>query len=294
MGGGGLPETTPPGVLVIGRNARKDRTVIELGPGRYFGEPIRTRTIGDFAITTTRYRGGEVIPTHSHTHRYLFVPLEGALLERAIHRDHECSRGELVFNEAGEAHRDRVLGRGAAGLNIEIPSHWLEEFGDRIARLHPVVYGSAGPAIWAIGAIQIAMLRNDALQALSVEEAIVSLLDALRPAPAPDRSRAMLQAVEHAIRDRDAHPLRLAPIARSVGVHPSHLCRSFRHHHGCTISQYAARVRADRALVDILGTPDTLALVATRNGFADQAHLTRNIRSHYGATPGRLRAAARA
>lgn len=268
--------------------------MIELGPGTYFGEPVRSRTIGDFPITASRYRGGDLIPTHSHTHRYLFVPLDGALLERAIHRDHECSRGGVVFNEAGESHRDRVLGRGAAGLNIEIPAHWIEEFGDRGARLHPVVYGSAGPAVWAIGTIQLAMTTHDALQTLRVEEAIVSLLDALRPAPPPDRSRAMFRAVEDALHHRDDRTIRLATVARAAGVHPSHLCRSFRRRYGCTISAYAARIRADRALADILGTADPLARIAGRHGFADQAHLTRHIRSRYGAPPARLRAASRA
>lgn len=265
--------------------------MIELGPGRYFGQTIRSRTISDFAITVSRYRSGDVLPTHSHTHRYLFVPLEGALLERAIHRDHECSRGWLVFNEAGESHRDRVLGRGASGLNIEIPSHWLEGFGERATRLEPVVYGNAGPAVWAIGTIQLAMTHPDALQSLRVEEAIVALLDALRPAPPAHRGRAMLAPVDEAIRAPGSHPLRLAPIARAVGLHPAHLCRAFRQRYGCTISRYAARVRADRALADILGTTAPLANLAAHHGFADQAHLTRSIRSHYGAPPGRLRAA---
>jgi len=263
--------------------------VIELGPGSYYGQPVRTRTIGDFAITVSKYRRGDVIPTHSHTHRYLFVPLEGALLEHAIHRDHECSRGWLVFNEAGESHHDCVLGRGASGLNIEIPSHWVQGFDDRGARLAPVVYGHAGPSIWAIGMLQLAMTLVDGLQTLRVEESMVALLDALRPARSPDRSAAMFDAVEDAIRAPGRSAIRLGDIANAAGVHPAHLCRTFRRRHGCTISQYAARVRADRALIDILRTSEPVARIAALHGYADQAHLTRAISRQYGAPPGRLR-----
>jgi AraC-like DNA-binding protein len=36
--------------------------------------------------------------------------------------------------------------------------------------------------------------------------------------------------------------------ADAIGVHRAHLCREFRRHCGCTMTQYAGRLRADLAL----------------------------------------------
>jgi AraC family transcriptional regulator len=78
-------------------------------------------------------------------------------------------------------------------------------------------------------------------------------------------------------------------LAATAGVHPAHLCRTFAARHGCTIGQYARRLRADRALAQILHTDEPLASVALESGFVDQPHLTRAVREFYHTTPARLR-----
>ncbi len=264
--------------------------MIRLGPGRFFGETLAARRFGPFVITATRYRPGDTLPNHCHERPYLFVMLGGAITERALGRENVCTRGWLIYNEARETHRDQVLDRGAEGLNIEMSAEWLACLRAAEGARAPVLYQHAGPAVTAIGALQLALRFRDPLQALGVEEAVLRLIDSVcRPGNGPRRPPAWLARAEEWIRSRQGRGLDLAEVAAIAGVHPAHLCREFRRAFGCTMTQYAARLRADTALEEVVRSDTPLVLVAARAGFADQAHLTRTLRKHFGTTPGRAR-----
>jgi AraC family transcriptional regulator len=214
----------------------------------------------------------------------------GAFREHASRHDYLCTRGWLVLNEAGEPHRDDVLEPGAEGLNIELPPDWLPTSRDGPGCCEPVLYRFAGPAVTAVAALQLAMQVHDCLRSFGVQEAVARLLDSLRrPAAGRGRAPRWLDRAEQAVRYQYRNGLCLRAIAASAGVHPAHLCREFRRKFGCTMTQYAARLRGDDAFTRLIGSTEPLATVAAQTGFADQAHLTRTIRHLFGTTPARLR-----
>jgi AraC-like DNA-binding protein len=63
----------------------------------------------------------------------------------------------------------------------------------------------------------------------------------------------------------------------------------FREMAGCSMNTYALRRRALRAFEELLNTDNSLAEIAHRCGFYDQAHFTRIFATVFGVTPGRLR-----
>jgi AraC-like DNA-binding protein len=81
----------------------------------------------------------------------------------------------------------------------------------------------------------------------------------------------------------------LRSLARLLEASPSHLSRTFQHHSGMSLSRFRARVRLERALDRLEEGGGDLAELATELGFADQAHLTRNLRTETGHTPTALR-----
>jgi AraC family transcriptional regulator len=264
--------------------------MVRLGPGEYFGQTIGSDSFGSLAITTTRYRPGEVLPPHCHEQPYLFVMVAGAFREHASRHDYLCTRGWLVLNEAGEPHRDEVLEHGAEGLNIELPPDWLPTTRDASARCEPLLYRFAGPAVTAVGALLLAMRVHDCLRTFAVQEAVTCLLDSLRrPAAGRGCAPRWLDRVEQAVRSQYRYGLCLRTVATMAGVHPAHVCREFRRKFGCTMTQYTARLRADDAFTRLIGSTEPLATIAMETGFADQAHLTRTIQHLYGTTPARLR-----
>lgn len=78
-------------------------------------------------------------------------------------------------------------------------------------------------------------------------------------------------------------------LADEVGVHPTHLSRSFRRHYGMRPSTFVRRLRLERARGLVIGSDVPLAEVAYRTGFSDQPHMTRAFASRFGLTPGRMR-----
>lgn len=138
--------------------------------------------------------------------------------------------------------------------------------------------------------------RTDAqADPLAIEEAVQAVLSLafalhgrarLRP---PGREPSAVRRVRAAI---EAHapgdpPLSLASLAGLVSLHPNYLMRVFTR--TCGLSPYAWHIRhrvqrAKAAMLD--GAP--IAEAAQMAGFCDQAHLTRQFRRQYGATPGRL------
>jgi AraC family transcriptional regulator len=75
-------------------------------------------------------------------------------------------------------------------------------------------------------------------------------------------------------------------LAALAGVHPTHLLRTFRRHHGATISNYVRQRRIQRARTEVASAKRPLAVIALDAGFADQSHFTRVFRQAFGETPG--------
>jgi AraC family transcriptional regulator len=81
----------------------------------------------------------------------------------------------------------------------------------------------------------------------------------------------------------------LGELADVAGVHEVHLARAFRASYGCTIGGYFRTVRLGRALAMLRGSNDAIAEIALACGYADQSHLTRDVRNATGLTPAELR-----
>ncbi|MGH7242796.1 MAG: helix-turn-helix transcriptional regulator [Phycisphaerales bacterium] len=263
--------------------------MLRLQPGHYFGHSTGVRTFGDFRIIATRYEPNTTIPMHCHEQAYLLVSLRGATIESALQQDHVCSRGWVVFNQAGESHRDRISNAGAEALNVELPRPWLDRVMPRL-RGNPVLYRHAGGALHAVGLLQLAMHSRDALASFVVEEAVTAIIDSLGATEESSSPRTQwLNRVEQIVRDRQGLPPSLETLAAEAGVHPAHLCRQFRRTRGRTISEFAACVRADRALDQVLNSKSSLAEISSECGFSDQAHMTRMFQRFFRTTPGRAR-----
>jgi AraC-like DNA-binding protein len=104
--------------------------------------------------------------------------------------------------------------------------------------------------------------------------------DACAPQPmlAVERARSYLQ-------NRPTQPVTLTEVGAVAGVTISHLVRSFSKAVGLPPRSYHAQVRLARAR-RLLSEGKSATWVAYECGFADQSHLSRRFRAHYGLTPG--------
>jgi AraC family transcriptional regulator len=103
-----------------------------------------------------------------------------------------------------------------------------------------------------------------------------------------------LRRAETFIHDAFRTHIRLRDAAREARVHPIHLARVFRQHHGCSVSEYVRALRVAEAGRLILQQTQSIAWAACEAGFADQAHLCRWFSRLFGFSPKTLRSAGRA
>jgi AraC-like DNA-binding protein len=78
--------------------------------------------------------------------------------------------------------------------------------------------------------------------------------------------------------------------ARSIGLRPETVSRGFRLAYGTSPASYRATARARAAFMAIRSSSESLAALAARVGFADQAHMTRAVVRLTGHSPGQWRA----
>jgi len=87
----------------------------------------------------------------------------------------------------------------------------------------------------------------------------------------------------------EPRPAAIADLAALAQVNPAYLARCFRRCYGQSIGQYARRVRLECVARKLTETREPLSAIALGAGFADQSHLTRTFRAHWGVTPRQYR-----
>jgi AraC family transcriptional regulator len=151
-----------------------------------------------------------------------------------------------------------------------------------------VVRGQVGGKLYAeslANILAVHLLRNYS------SHASLSASPENRPVPAPSqRSRAVADAITF-IQGNYAREVKLEDVAAAVHLSPFHLARLFKQVTGSTLHQYLVQVRIDaaRALLSAGSGQRSLAEVAAAVGFADQSHLTRQFKRHFGVTPSQFR-----
>jgi AraC-like DNA-binding protein len=103
---------------------------------------------------------------------------------------------------------------------------------------------------------------------------------------------AALSSVVRLVREHDeaVKPLTVADLAASAGCSSEQLHRRMRRVFGISPTQYLLRERVDRAARLLTSTETSIATVAARCGFYDQAQLTRHFGRFIGLTPAQYRA----
>jgi AraC family transcriptional regulator len=145
-----------------------------------------------------------------------------------------------------------------------------------------------------------ALRAGQAIDPLRVEETGVALLSAVlstvyqfwgAPRRAPGVSASQLEAAEHVRRllsERLGDSLRLADLAREVGLSVFHLCRTFRAATGSSLHAYRNQVRLHEALDRLEGGGD-LTQMGLDLGYSSHSHFTAAFRELFGAPPSRVR-----
>ena len=252
-----------------------------------------SRSIPGFTIKEFRQPPHRRLPWHEHVHASICFVVSGSYSERVRDREQECAPRSMIVKPPAEQHAD-VFGRsGACCLLMEIlPGRLetIEPFSELTTR--PVVARSARLA--ALGQRVFGEFSHfDAVSPLALEGLILEVLaDVSRTVhneSAASVPRWLRQARE-LLHERSHEALTLSTVAREVGIHPSHLARTFRKHYGRPIGHYLRALRIERAAREVAESRTPLSEIGLRAGFFDQSHFAKVFKRHTGVTPAQFRA----
>jgi len=243
-----------------------------------------------FRAEEVNYAPGLCIARHEHETPELIYILEGLHWSGHSRGGDECAPWTVRFIPAGEPH-ENYFPAGTRCIGVELMGPIMG-----LAREEGAVLGTFGevssPAAPALGArLHDEFRRKDDVSALAVESVLLELLLSgvrrrpVRCSPAPR----WLLRLREMLHEQGMSHLTLGYLGRSAGRHPVQVSRQFRHHFGCTISQYVRQVRIARAQMLLSQEDMSVAEIALTTGFADQSHFTNAFRRLTGIPPHRYR-----
>jgi len=256
------------------------------------GSRLKTAAVADFVLTETTHLPNQKLQRHNHELTNIAFVLNGSFTEVLDRRSIECQPQSLLVKPAGEA-RANLYGReGMRCLLIEVGQSQLSSLDSWSRPLNKVSHVRGGHLSMLGMRIYKEFRLMDAATPLAIEGLMLELIAGLsRELNISSKPPRWLHNVRD-ILEADFHDsISLTRVAKAVDVHPVHLARVFRKHHGCTPGEYVRRLRIDFACRQLSQSDASLVEIALAAGFAHQAHFSRVFKAQTGMTPSEFRSA---
>lgn len=208
-------------------------------------------------IALSRYSPRSTLAMHRHADAYCALVLSGRYEERSADGRWLVEQGDIVIHPQYHAHANAFSGHGAIVVDLAVRATRDVEYG-----------------VWRLQDPD-AVLRGDC----SIEDVIAAGLR--RASEAPVEWMTLMAAI---LRQQ---PVVISEVARQARVSREHAARSFMAWYGLSPAAFAREHRL-RRVVRSLNAGEPFALVAQREGFSDQPHMTRTIRRDLGVTPSQV------
>lgn len=189
----------------------------------------------------------------------------------------------------GERSRRTVIGRRSEDLFVpQLAEHYTAQdravldLGRPLRNELELIRRPGGPPGWYLTA-------KLPVRVGSVVVGLVSMSEDLRTYDTADVAVNSLGRVVALVHKRLAEPITVAHLAAAAGCSPSTLDRRMRKVFSLSPQQFVLRTRIDHAAALLTSSDLSIAEVATRSGFYDQAVLTRTFGRLTGDTPAQFR-----
>ena len=233
------------------------------------------------------YAAGERNERHAHSYASISFVFAGSLQETVGRTPELAFPFSTAIKPCGVEHIDHYGTTGARLLSVQFPHSLIASLKDWDSSLNTWR--------WVHGGLQarlmlrlLKMYRQPSTPNSELEDCVFEMLASL-PSHHSQKGGAQipqwLQLVKEDLDDTFAEGVRVSDLAARAQVHPVYLARQFRHHVGCSITEYRKLLKA-RAAARALNSPNiSFAAVADEFGFADQSHFGRAFKSVTGLTP---------
>jgi AraC family transcriptional regulator len=247
---------------------------------------IERTTPGGTMVRVVRYGPGSVQRRHAHERSSMSLVVRGRIEERVGRATEVAGPLSVVVKPAGTEHADTFGLCGAAVLQVILSPEDEARIGEVGCALRAWRWSHADGAVRPLLTLLRSVVEPELERSEIVEDLVIEVLACLnRPPRTGDPPRWLLRARE--CLDEESASIRA--LAATHGVHPVHLAREFRRHFGLSPTEHRRRGRLRRAARFLADSDVTLADAALAAGYADQAHMTRELHAAAGLTPRGLR-----
>ena len=209
------------------------------------------------------WKPADRVVRHRHNQAYAAIVLAGSYEECGSRGRFLVEPGDVLLHTAFESHRNSFLKKGAQVFNVALNSRSPTFNFGRVSDPDAIVRASSRDSIEAANELHAQLKQSNS-----------SLRDW------PDILAADI------LRDSNCH---LGQWAQRYGLAKETLSRGFSRVFEITPAAFRAEVRALRAFEHIQANNTPLVAIAASSGFADQAHMSRAMRSLTGSPPSRWR-----
>ena len=253
--------------------------------------------LNGFLVTDATFEAVRYSREHEHELPFIGVILAGGLEKWLGRLSFSLSTAGVYVMPSGVRHIDAYSVVGVRLLTVELDPE--TEMWEPCASLLARVRRLRGPELATIARqIAVELLAQDDLRPIAVEglslELVAAATRSINDANGRPRAPAWLNTVDEFLTESCFQPLRIAEIAALVHVHPAHLARVFRAHHGETIGHRIRRLRIDWAIGQLVEGERPLRDIAAQAGFAHQSHFSRAFKEYTGWPPAQYRERQRA
>lgn len=265
---------------------------MQLPPGRYYGETLRSCKVASFELSERVYSPGYQTPKHTHKQALFCFVMQGNYTEFYGGRTRECRSSTLLFHPPEELHAEHFHEAGGRSFIIEMAPDWLAQVRQQV----PVADNSADfqGGIFELLARKIykEFAQLDSASSLIIEGLMMEMLgETMRRALTKEchNSPRWLHQARELLHARFAENLTLADLAQNVGIHPVHLAQTFHKTYRCTVGDYVRQLRIEYACHELATSAKPIVEIALAAGFCDQSHFTRTFKRLVGAAPSQYR-----
>lgn len=257
-----------------------------LSRAEYTALAVRTFDTPEIVVTITRHRGNTRTKPHSHEGPYLCLVSAGDFDERGPHQRLSVSSGDVIAHPGRDIHANHF---GAAVVECI-------NFAPRPAGRLDALFAASivRPDFWTdahiLHRVRSELLTNDRWTPIALEVLAVEMLKGhARRGEASVRPSQRCADLRDFIQRESPRVPTLSELAKHSGAHPAHLSRVFRAEFGISPVELGRQCRAAWTRTQIESTPMSLSRVAAEAGYADHAHMCRDLRRRYGVAPHQLR-----
>src|SRR5215470_10816360 len=100
---------------------------MQLPPGIYYGETLRSRKIASFELSERVYSPGYQTPKHTHKQALFCFVINGHYTETYGSKTRECRSSTLLYHPPEELHAEHFHDIGGRSFIIEMAPDWLAQ-----------------------------------------------------------------------------------------------------------------------------------------------------------------------